>query len=232
MVYGELGRHPVELEVQCRMLCYWAKLTSDKPDKLCYIMYSLLFHLYTIGVYTSPWLVKIRDMLNSLGLSYVWQNQRVENIDCFKLLVKTTLLDQYLQRWQAQVRESSKCSFYKVIKLNMQFEQYLMQLPYNLRLCMTKLRVSNHKLPIEALRHRGVERADRICQRCNLHEVGDEAHYLLKCKYFKQQRVTFLGSAYYNGNDDIHLYRLFNCSDSQSFYKLAKFVKYILNSFK
>ena len=46
---------------------------------------------------------------------------------------------------------------------------------------MCKFRLSNHILPIEKLRYSNIKRDERLCPICNIKEIGDEYHYLLKC---------------------------------------------------
>ena len=110
----------------------------------------------------------------------------------------------------------------------MGLEQYLIDLPLNLRICMAKYRMSNHKLPIEALRYVGIDRADRLCTKCNLNKIGDEGHYVLHCTHFSQQRSSILGIKTAMVNSEWRLKELFNGHNSQC-YNLAKFVKLIMN---
>jgi hypothetical protein len=42
MVYGELGRYPIELLIKIKMLCFWNKIVGN-PDKLSGKIYRLLF---------------------------------------------------------------------------------------------------------------------------------------------------------------------------------------------
>ena len=46
---------------------------------------------------------------------------------------------------------------------------------------ITKLRISAHRLPVETGRYCNVPYDERICQHCNLNEVGNEQHYLMQC---------------------------------------------------
>jgi predicted DNA repair protein MutK len=34
LVYSELGRYPLIVNIKCRMLCFWSKLVSSSPIKL------------------------------------------------------------------------------------------------------------------------------------------------------------------------------------------------------
>ena len=64
----------------------------------------------------------------------------------------------------------------------------LAYLPVNLYLNIAKLRTGNHKFPCECGRWLGIDLSQRICTLCNLHEIGDEFHYVLKCPFFFQKK--------------------------------------------
>ena len=55
----------------------------------------------------------------------------------------------------------------------------------NFRLC-------NSHLPVEKGRWMGLERNDRKCYLCNLNDIGDECHNILKCPYFNCERNKFI----------------------------------------
>jgi hypothetical protein len=45
MVYGEIGRYPIALQIKIKMLCFWNKIVGN-PDKLSCKIYRLLFINY------------------------------------------------------------------------------------------------------------------------------------------------------------------------------------------
>jgi hypothetical protein len=55
-----------------------------------------------------------------------------------------------------------------------------------MRQLFTKFRVSDHSLEIESGRYKNITREERICNNCNLNEIGDELeyHFFLKCTIF------------------------------------------------
>ena len=46
-------------------------------------------------------------------------------------------------------------------------------------------------LRVETCRYIGQKREDRKCELCNLNEVEDEIHFVLKCPFYYQERHLF-----------------------------------------
>ena len=66
MVYGELGRFPLEIIIKIRMASFWINMIYG--DKLNSCMYKLLFRLKQNGVHTSKWLNFIESIFNDTGM--------------------------------------------------------------------------------------------------------------------------------------------------------------------
>lgn len=79
--------------------------------------------------------------------------------------------------WHQDVQLSSRGVFYSSYKNNFGFENYLIKIPENARIWMTKLRMSNLKIPIETGRWHNIPAEDRKCRICK-ENVGYEFHYL------------------------------------------------------
>ena len=83
----------------------------------------------------------------------------------------------------AETQTEGKLRFYYELKRHFTFEKYLDLIPRKERKAITRLRISSHTLPIEVLRYQGVtDEGDRKCDICKTMEIGDEWHYLLKCR--------------------------------------------------
>jgi hypothetical protein len=95
---------------------------------------------------------------------------------------------------------SPKCINYRIFKTNFGLEYYLLNLPKNLRFFKTKLRICNHRLPIETGRWNNIERNLRKCKECNsnLFSIGHEFHYILECTFFfSDDRKMYLNTIFY-----------------------------------
>ena len=72
MVYGELGRHPISVQVKSRMLNYWFRIASGTVVKLSSILYKLMLNIS--NEIECKWIKcrAIEKTLNDLGLSNIW----------------------------------------------------------------------------------------------------------------------------------------------------------------
>ena len=80
-------------------------------------------------------------------------------------------------------------------------EGYLLLLP-NLKHMSTipKFRMSSHTLAIETGRHAKpkIAKEERNCRYCNLDDVEDEEHFLLKCPLYNEERLSLFNSVVLN----------------------------------
>lgn len=84
-----------------------------------------------------------------------------------------------------------RCINYRIFKINFGLENYLLNLPKDLKVTLTKLRTCNHHLPIEKGRWHNIDRNLRIYT-CDCKTIGDEFHYVMECKYFSNDRKIIL----------------------------------------
>ena len=128
----------------------------------------------------SSW-VKIVEYLLKFTDFNVTQDKSAKELTLrFRNKIKTIF-----EKWwedQANVTGQNKLDFYYKYKRTFKYEEYLDNVHKTLRMPITRLRLSSHNLPIETLRYHNIERKERKCQICKLDEMGDEEHYLKRCK--------------------------------------------------
>ena len=83
MVYGELGRYPIELQIKIKMLCFWNKILGN-PDKLSGNIYRLLFKLCNRDI---SWMNYIKSIFDETGFSNIWDGQKYINPEFLKVLL-------------------------------------------------------------------------------------------------------------------------------------------------
>ncbi|MES9881385.1 MAG: reverse transcriptase family protein [Sedimenticola sp.] len=229
MLHGELGRHPLSITVKCRLIGYWNRLITGKDTKYAYLIYLSMIHNINTEY---KWPKFVQSILTEVGRPDLWINQSTLNNKSIKVYVKRSLLDQYLQTWSASTRNSNKGKFYNSYKISISLEKYLTVLPYNIALNILRLRTANHRFPIETGRWSGTELSDRICNVCNLREVGSEKHYILICPYFSTEREQFIPACYRETPNDFALTTILTNENREELFKLSRFASIIMNKIR
>ena len=75
LVYGEVGRFPIQINACVRCIKYWLKLMRMEEHRLPLRAYKMLLNLDQRG--KTSWVTNVRKMLYANGFSYVWDNQGV-----------------------------------------------------------------------------------------------------------------------------------------------------------
>ena len=123
MLYGELGRFPIELTIKSRMIGYWNRLVHSKETKLSFLLYQCLLNSSDT---VSKWQNHIKNIFNQIGRPDFWMEQ-ISPLTSLSQLVKKILMDQYVQNWLARDSQSLKAityfSFKVVIITNLERKQ-------------------------------------------------------------------------------------------------------------
>ena len=89
MLIGELGLKEVSEYSEKRMLNFWYKVATGEENKISTIIYNWINALYNQNSYKSPWLHKIKTILDSMGESNLFDNVRnLPGPDWFKNKIK------------------------------------------------------------------------------------------------------------------------------------------------
>ena len=230
MLYGEFGREPLTLKIHKRLISYWHNIASDntlwKPSQL---IYNCVTHIPD-NISTFPWLRSVKNILDNCGLSYVFLNPSVCSTPWLISMVENIYKAQFLQTWRSNVNSSPKGLYYKYIKSYPKLEKYLL-LQKSIYYPILKLITTNHKLPIETGRWLNIPREDRKCPLCNSNTLGDEFHYLFKCKVFCETRQQFLNEKYLYSPNMSTLKYLLSSNSIRDLKGLARLLANIYNAF-
>ena len=99
MIYGELGRVPLDIKIKTKIITYWTKLISGQGNKIASILYKLGYSLFSEHQNKFPWIKHIENVLNECGLSNIWLSQSFPNEKWLKSKVNLVLTDQFKQQW-------------------------------------------------------------------------------------------------------------------------------------
>ena len=96
------------IDIKIRMVSYWANFIDGKQSKLSNILYTLCLALSNIEGKNFIWLSSVKGILNEYGLAYIWNTQTFQNTEWFKLNIKQTPRDQFIQLWLSLIQNSPK----------------------------------------------------------------------------------------------------------------------------
>ena len=105
-------------------------------------------------------------------------------------------------------------------------ERYISLLPTNLAIKLARFRTTNNMLPVNKLRFENVPRNERICQKCEMNEIGDEFHYLFCCLFFDIKQRACIPGFYRIRPNAIKFNKLFN-SNKKTMLKLTHFIDFV-----
>ena len=234
IVYGELGEYPLDVIINTRMLGFWSRLITGKATKLSMIMYQNLVYLDSTNRYSSPWICHIRNILNSCGMSGIWLNQQVDNIEWQKKAVERKLKDQWISTWHSNISTKGICKSYNMYKEMYVLEDYLLRLGKSIRIPLTKIRANNNRLPVVTGRYNNVNREERLCTKCRGNVVGDEFHIMLVCsnENIVELRNRFI-PFYYRNNPTLNKFNVLMQSKNVNILtKMSYFLKAIYKIFR
>ena len=92
---------------------------------------------------------------------------------------------------------------------------------------MCKFRCGNSNIPYISGRFKKISRTDILCNLCDDGVVGDEFHYILKCKALCIERKMYIQEIYINKLSIAVIYKLFNSCDVKILSNMVKFITII-----
>ena len=119
-------------------------------------------------------------------------------INIFVNTVREMRYSQFISQWKTDLQENRKwpkLDTYKMIKHDYRVEPHILYVRNKkYQRALTRLRVSSHKLNIEAGRHVRpyIPRQQRVCLHCTTGELDDEFHFLLICHFHSEGRYSML----------------------------------------
>lgn len=230
-LYGELGRFPLYIGRQIRIIKYWLNLYQTKYDN-CILRTLTADQRQEVEnkQNCSNWTSKVKALLERSGFNDVWLYPESVNIDIFLKILHTRLKDNYISEWTQGLNLSSSLHIYKELKTSLEMSHYLLIIQNKkLRNALAKLRLSSHQLYIETGRHRNITRADRKCVLCNLNDIEDEVHFTLICPAYADLRNQYIQNYFYQ-RPSVHKYIVLLNSTKQKV--LKNLAIYVIKAFK
>ena len=99
MLYGELGRYPISINIKKRKVGFWYNLIN-KENKLSSILYRFIFNHANVHNFEYKWLANVKSIFETSGLNTIWLNQATTQS---RYVFVNILKDQYMQSWHKDV---------------------------------------------------------------------------------------------------------------------------------
>jgi hypothetical protein len=191
-VYAELGRMPVYIRFKIRIIKYWLRLCQLPDSMLVKKAYLMLKELDNLGFNT--WVTIVRQILAECNVGHYINNDCITKEDevIYVKEVKEFLYSTFQKECMESLNSFPILRTYVNFKLDFRLENYLLLIKdYNVRKCVTRLRLSSHDLRIEGGRHTKPKTpvAQRICQMCNFNQIECEKHFILLCPSYQEYRI-------------------------------------------
>ena len=195
-LYSELGRKPLLVFRKIRLLKYWVKILNTDNILLKNVYYMLVDGVIAGNNYNGQnWAFQIKNMLNNLGFSHVWNNQEQNDIPFNE--IKQRIIDQTNQEILMANTTSSKLKTYCLFKLDTSCESYLNTITLNkYKFALSRFRLSSHNLALETGRYYNIPKENKICTFCNMNKIESEYHFLLVCPLYAELRRQYLPQYY------------------------------------
>ena len=224
-IYGELGRTSCITKRYILIIKYWFKILLSEDVKYIKLVYNMMLEDLELNPNKTNWASLLRHLLFSMGFNEVWIQQGVGNINNFISVFKQRLTDNFIQNWQARLAESSRAIFYRSFA-TFQFQPYLDKVNvFKYLQAYSKLRMSSHRLEVEAgrwVRQNRVPIHERKCSFCNILE--DEYHFVIQCAAYSELREKYISKYFWKRPNMFKFVELINSSNINYIRKLCIFI--------
>ena len=150
-------------------------------------------------------------VLTIYGFGNAWEAQGVQNAKAFLEICKQRVKDTFIQEWHSRLETSTRArKFIHITKFN--YQPYLDIINVKkIQLSLSRLRLSSHKLEIEAGRWTKPEKTpfdNRKCILCKT--VEDEFHFVLECGINKDIRKQYIAKYFWAHSNMFKFIQLFS----------------------
>jgi hypothetical protein len=183
----ELGRIPMHIYAAKFAVKNWERIKRGQAN-------SVLLASYRDAIEENlPWILDIKSTLEQNAMLNFYLKDYTNKLPFIHKKVFQRLSDIFHQNsFEVIKSETSKLRTYATFKKEIGFEKYLSAIKNpQIRIQVSKFRLSNHRLMIEVGRHNGIPKEIRFCPFCP-QKVENEFHFLLECSLYKIQRENLI----------------------------------------
>ena len=184
MVYGEFGKSELKYTIWQRMLNFWKGLTEPENKLSNLILSKKLFDQQ------DKWNIKIKSILISLGVPYVFEHVELISRNQLKEFTNKATEEFVGHLWCCSINSNSITDIYRTYKHKLQIECYISTLRKKDAISLSHFRCASSTLPV--VRAKFGQLNLEKCPFCNQQTKSDEYHLLLLCNHFKTDRQALI----------------------------------------
>ena len=183
-VRAELGRFPIQINTDIKLLKYWYRLENNTENEILSEAYNLCKH------FNHAWYSNIANFLSKSGIAHLIKAPNKYSEFFMVNEIKRVCEGNYIQSWDEKSKGSKKLSIlHSLKKVNYKCSGYLNDIEnIELRRTFTKLRLGCSKLKSHMYLKFGEE------NKCNKCGSADDSvkHLLLQCDFYKEIRAIYI----------------------------------------
>ena len=228
--YGELGRFPLFIDIISQSINYFYNNVLHGENKQLQLFIKEL--LNNPSLVKNNLILQNKLLLEKSGL-YLSKdiNYRIKRY--LQMKFKEFWKDNITTRFSKTSNSSgNKLRSYRLFKSVFKFESYLDQIKsFKHRKILCQFRISDHNLKIERGRYFNIPINERKCINCNLNEIEDEFHFIIKCPTYNNERHILFNviekhNKYFNTySDENKLYWILSNESPECINALIKFLE-------
>ena len=187
---SELGRLPINYEIEKRILNYYLHLEHMSDN-------TISKQLLLLSKQSTDKGQSLFNRVKELASKYNLPEDKSSLLIQIKKSIKSIKLKMtncHIQNWLNKINSSNKLVFYNSIKHTYLPESYLTNVKnIEHRHILSKFRLSNHDLNIERGRYTKPPTPinQRTCPLCGNSEIESEIHFLFECSFYNRVREEF-----------------------------------------
>ena len=114
MISWEVTKLPLQTSVDKQLIAFWLRVLNKDAQTFAYMVYMIALKLFRRDEYKSQWLKRVKYILDSCGLSYMWYQQQELSTKQCKVIIHQRIEDIALQKWNTDISTSSMCNMYRI----------------------------------------------------------------------------------------------------------------------
>ena len=181
-VLSETGSVPMSLKIFQGMIRFYFHLINT-PSTLLFAALSTNARLAKEG--NNTWFRALERILKFLDIEHILYTSDIKEVEYQISILKKTLFNKFVKHWEKErmdlINQSSKLDIFHQVKTEFCTSKYLGEPLFpSHRIALSRIRLSDHKFPIETGRYDNTSREQRVCPfGCGC--IGNEYHYLFEC---------------------------------------------------